>query len=70
MALVCRHCYRELLEDEMPDDPRKKLVCPQCKSAGQFIAVADEPIKKWELNHNDRQLLKSFRIATEDPEEK
>ena len=67
MALVCRGCYRELLEEEMPDDPRAKLRCPKRKS-GKFIAMADppaEPKVAYALNPNDERLLRRFRIKCE-----
>lgn len=68
MSLVCKSCYRELLEEEMPDNPREKLSCPQCQS-GEFLAKPDppaEPKKKWKLSHNDRRFLKGLRIKPED----
>ena len=53
MALVCKSCHREINEDEMPDNPRHKVRCPQCQS-DQFIAKADRLyIDVWDANKRE-----------------
>lgn len=68
MALVCRGCQRELLSEEMPDDPRTKIVCPQCGASEAFVAVPDpaaDPRRPYYLTTKDKKMLKSFRIKVE-----
>ena len=64
MALICRGCHRELLEEEMPADPTAKMRCPQCQS-GKFIAVPDPPpvpSVPYELSVNDKRFLKKLGV--------
>lgn len=67
MSLICASCRRELLEEEMPDDPHTQLECPLCKS-GEFVSVKDpprDPDVPWKLEPDDKRLLRRLRITQE-----
>ena len=62
MQLWCRKC------DGFNEFPRNWLddgdACKHCGAIG-FWRTATEPMVEWDLNENDRRMLRSLRIAQE-----
>jgi hypothetical protein len=57
--LACAACrYALTVTAEVPDK------CPIC-GGGQWDSLENRPKRPYELNENDRRLLKSLRIATD-----
>lgn len=68
MALVCRACRREMLDDDYPDDPTGKVVCPKCGRSGEWLSLPDvrrDPLRPYTLSFKDRCFLKAMRIQPE-----